>query len=114
VVVVGAQLISLGTLDDPLDIAPCPGRVTRGLRPAVVVTGMTADVDHDIDRAAPAEHLASGPRDHLLFAASWGVVSSPQSCDPFSSIVTQPVGFMDGRVTFRGPVLDYAAPTHFR
>jgi hypothetical protein len=45
----------------------------------------------------------------LLFAASWGVVRSPQSCDPFSSIVTQPVGFMDGRITFRGPALDYTA-----
>lgn len=50
----------------------------------------------------------------LLFAASWGVVSSPQSCDPFSSIVTQPVGIMDGRITSVVQHSIALRPTHFR
>ena len=55
---VGAALVVLGPLEVGQHLGPGPAGVARG-RPVVVVARLAAHVDHGVDRARAAEHLAA-------------------------------------------------------
>jgi hypothetical protein len=55
---VGAALVVLAALEVGQHVGPAPAGIARG-GPGIVVLGLAAHVDHGVDRARAAEHLAA-------------------------------------------------------
>ena len=60
VIVIAAPLAVLGATEIGQHVGPAPAG-QPGLCPAVVIAGMTTDVDHAVDRRRAAEHAAARP-----------------------------------------------------
>ncbi|MPM46826.1 hypothetical protein SDC9_93533 [bioreactor metagenome] len=56
--IIGAALVVLGALEIRQHIGPAPTRIAL-LGPVVVVLGLAARIDHGVDRAGAAQHLAA-------------------------------------------------------
>ena len=56
---VGAALVALHALEDRQHVLVAPAAIAE-LGPVVVVLGLAADIDHAVDRARAAQHLAAG------------------------------------------------------
>src|ERR1700685_945496 len=55
-----ASLLIFAALEEGQNIAPAPSDIAA-LRPAVEIARMAADVEHAVDRARSAQHLAARP-----------------------------------------------------
>ena len=92
--VVAEALVVLGRLEHRQHVGPGPaGTAHRG--PAVVIRRQAAHVDHGVERARPADHLAARPEDPAAAAAGLRHgVEAPVRADVLN-IVTQSDGMSE-------------------
>ena len=72
VIVVGAAIAALGPAEIGQQVGVGPA-AEAGLRPAVVVAGMAADIDHAVDRGRAAEHAAARAIHHAAVHEGLGL-----------------------------------------
>src|SRR6185312_13179923 len=69
-ILIRAAVIALHALEDRQHVLIAPAAIAE-LRPVVIVLRLTADIDHAVDRARPAQHLAAR---HVDLAAAGALV----------------------------------------